>query len=69
MLKVDYVDTIFLLVKKNIYEKLSYPWYQMNSKSGDISGDMEFMLNCKKKQIDVFVMLDNIIGIERNLVI
>ena len=69
MLKVDYVDTIFLLVKKNIYENLSYPWYQMNSKSGDISGDMEFMLNCKKNQIDVFVMLDNIIGIERSLVI
>ena len=69
ILKVDYVDSNFMLIKKSIYEQLSYPWYQMNSKSGDISGDMEFMLSCKSKNLDVFVMLDNVIGLERQMVI
>ena len=69
LLKVDYVDINFMLIKKNVIEQLNYPWFQMNIQTGDISGDLYFLLLCKEKNIDIFVMLDVVIGIEKRLVV
>lgn len=69
LLKVDYIDINFMLIKKNVMEKLKYPWFQMNTQTGDISGDLHFMLLCKENNIDVYVLLDTAIGIQRRLVV
>ena len=69
LLKVDYVDINFMLIKKNVIENLKYPWFQMNTQTGDISGDLHFMLLCKQAKLDVYVLLDTAIGVQRRLVV
>ena len=69
VLKVDYNEMTFTLIKKGVFEKIKYPWFNVETSSGDLSGDVYFYKMCKSLNIDTFISLKNIIGIENNIVI
>ena len=59
----------FTLIKKGVFEKIKYPWFTVEINSGELSGDLYFYKKCKQLNIDTYISLKNIIGIENNIVI
>lgn len=54
ILQVDIVGTGFLLIKREVLEKLSYPYFQCSAK-GQSGEDVYFSLKCKEAGIPVYV--------------
>ena len=54
MLKVDIVGTGFLLVKREVFESLTFPWFECGD--DDQSGeDVYFSLKCREADIPIYV--------------
>tara|TARA_A200000113_G_scaffold168504_1_gene153327 strand:+ start:8017 stop:8682 length:666 start_codon:yes stop_codon:yes gene_type:complete len=63
-IKVDYVDTQLMLLKKGVLEKIEYPWFGGNS-----SGETFFFRKCKEKNIPLFIDLKNRLMLETKIIL
>ena len=54
LIQVDIVGTGFLLIKREVFERVEYPWFQCSDKSQS-GEDVFFCVKCKEVGIPIFV--------------
>lgn len=69
IIKIDFNQMNFTLIKKGVFEKIGYPWFSVEPSSGDLSGELYFFKKCKSLNIDTYISINNSVGIENNIVI
>ena len=69
VIKADFNEMNFTLIKKGVFEKIGYPWFSIEPSSGDLSGELYFFKKCKSLNIDTYISINNGVGIENNIVI
>ena len=69
IIKTDFNEMNFTLIKKGVFEKIGYPWFSIEPSSGDLSGELHFFKKCKSLDIHTYISINNGVGIENNIVI
>jgi hypothetical protein len=53
--QVDILGTGFMMVKREVFEKLERPWFQCYEKGGNAREDIYFCLKCKEAGIPIYI--------------
>ncbi|MDB4944791.1 MAG: hypothetical protein JWP97_4325 [Labilithrix sp.] len=75
LVKVDYTGFGFVLVRKGVFERMSYPWFRPHyfeapgGASDFTSEDVGFCLDARKAGIDVYVDPTVVVGHEKHVVL
>jgi hypothetical protein len=68
LVKVNHIDFSVVCIKKGVFEKLKFPWFNYEGSVNDVTGDVYFCNKCKDANIDIYVDLQLLVNCERNVI-
>ena len=68
-LQTDYNDFNYTLIRKGVFEQIKFPWFNADNTISNMNGELFFFKRCIEMNIDTFVHLKVVIGLENNIVI
>ena len=68
LLKVNFVNFSLLSINKGVLEKMGLPWFNYDSRTDDITGEVHFANKCKESGVDIYVELDCLIPTEKTII-
>lgn len=68
LVKVNHIDFSVVCIKKGVFEKLKFPWFNYEGSVNDVTGDVYFCNKCKEANIDIYVDLQLLVNCERNVI-
>lgn len=68
LVKVNHIDFSVVCIKKGVFEKLKFPWFNYESSVNDVTGDVYFCNKCKEANIDIYVDVSLLVNCEKNVI-